>query len=219
MHLAILKRVGVVLIVVGLIDIAVMVYSVASGVSYSSSFNIFAVVAGIFLLRGSLRAASIIRLFATFLLTIFVLVPLVVLLLQPFDLTVTQMRLEPVTFLTAAVTLVVVIALLLWVVRELGRESVQTAFSNAGLKKRDMRNPAATGIALVVIVVGILFVMLNGKYRQVAETLAEQQLGPGYQFHLSSISTVSTGTGKSVSAIVTAWNDHEIRKISLHWNE
>ena len=71
-HTPILKRVGAVLLAVGLIDIAVMIYCIANRISYASSFSIFAVVAGIFLLRGSLRAASIVRRFAVFMLSGFV---------------------------------------------------------------------------------------------------------------------------------------------------
>ena len=59
-YVHILKRVGGVLLVVGLIDIGVMIYCAVNRISYSSSFNVFAVIAGIFLLRGSLGAASIV---------------------------------------------------------------------------------------------------------------------------------------------------------------
>jgi hypothetical protein len=70
-YLPVLKRVGLVLVVVGLIDIGIMIYCIAKKISYSSSFNIFAVVAGIFLIRGSLRAAGTVLWFATFYLTAF----------------------------------------------------------------------------------------------------------------------------------------------------
>jgi hypothetical protein len=42
----ILRRVGLALIVFGMLDIAVMIYCIANAVSYSSSFNVFAVLAG-----------------------------------------------------------------------------------------------------------------------------------------------------------------------------
>ena len=40
----VLKRVGVALIVFGAIDIGVMMYCIAHQISYSSSFNLFAVI-------------------------------------------------------------------------------------------------------------------------------------------------------------------------------
>ena len=48
----VLKRVGVALIVFGAIDIGVMMYCIAHQISYSSSFNLFAVISGIYLWRG-----------------------------------------------------------------------------------------------------------------------------------------------------------------------
>jgi hypothetical protein len=48
-HLQIMRRVGKVLIVVGLIDIGFMVYCIANRMGYSSSLNIFALAGGIFL--------------------------------------------------------------------------------------------------------------------------------------------------------------------------
>jgi hypothetical protein len=48
----ILHRVGLALFAFGLLDIAVMIYCLANAVSYSSSFNIFAVISGIYLWRG-----------------------------------------------------------------------------------------------------------------------------------------------------------------------
>jgi hypothetical protein len=53
-HTAILRKTGWVLVAVGLIDIAMMIYTISLGMSYSSSLNIFAVVAGLFLIGGKI---------------------------------------------------------------------------------------------------------------------------------------------------------------------
>lgn len=53
-----LRQAGAVLILVGIIDVLWMLYCViVRHVSYSSSINLFAIVAGIFIYRGSARAA------------------------------------------------------------------------------------------------------------------------------------------------------------------
>ena len=67
-HLQIMGRVGKVLIVVGLIDICLMVYCIANGKGYSSSLNIFALAGGIFLWRGSMRAARLVTRYSAFVL-------------------------------------------------------------------------------------------------------------------------------------------------------
>ena len=126
-HTPILKRVGAVLLAVGLIDIAVMIYCIANRISYSSSFNIFAVVAGIFLLRGSLRAASIVRWFSVFMLSGFVALLIAWPLMQPVGLTLTQIRLNPRTSIATFAFLAFVLGLLFWLARELGREPVLAA--------------------------------------------------------------------------------------------
>ena len=53
-HRSILARVGEVLLIVGVLDIGAMIYCIMKGISYASSFNIFAVWLGILLIRGSL---------------------------------------------------------------------------------------------------------------------------------------------------------------------
>jgi hypothetical protein len=62
-HQAILRRVGGVLVAIGLVDIAWMIYCIVHGISYRSSLNLFAVIAGVLLLRGSLRTAANVRWF------------------------------------------------------------------------------------------------------------------------------------------------------------
>jgi hypothetical protein len=62
----ILKRAGIVLVVVGLLDICALIYSIVNRTPYSSNLSVFAVIGGVFLLRGSLRAASLVQWFALF---------------------------------------------------------------------------------------------------------------------------------------------------------
>ena len=60
------RKVGIALLVIGILDIGYLIYSIINGFSYTSSFNIFAVVASIFLIRGNVIAALITRFFVTF---------------------------------------------------------------------------------------------------------------------------------------------------------
>ena len=68
-HLRILRRVGWALVIIGALDIGVMVYCIVNGMNYSSSLNVVAVGAGIFLLRGNLGAVRTVSWFSAFLLT------------------------------------------------------------------------------------------------------------------------------------------------------
>jgi hypothetical protein len=150
-HLLVLKRVGWLLLVVGLLDIGVMVYCIASGMAYSSSLNIFAVVGGAFLIRGSLRAAAIIRSLGAFMIAAFASVLLGSPLLQPLNLTLTQIRLSPLFAVQSLIVFTFFVGLLWWLTKELGSQSMLAAQAAAGRKLKSIRLPVAAGISLVVI--------------------------------------------------------------------
>ena len=108
----ILHRAGVVLLVVGAVDIAYMIWCLSTGASYSYSMTIPAVIAGVLLMRGSLKAATALIWIAA------ILLPMAVAsgamsLMQPLDLTMTELRLAPAARFGAALPLVIFCALLL----------------------------------------------------------------------------------------------------------
>lgn len=218
-HAPILKRVGTILLIVGLIDIAVMIYCIANRISYSSSFNIFAVIAGIFLLRGSLRAASLVRWIAVFMLAAFGGLLIVWPFMQPFSLTLMQLRLNPGTSFASFMLMAFTLGLLAWLIRELGRKPVLSARASAGRKQRDMRIPAAAGVGLVIVMNIFMAVLLGGESANRAKSIAEQQVGPGYRLHVSSLNIAKNNRGTFATGVVTAWNDSEIRDIPVHWEE
>lgn len=218
-HTRILKRTGGVLLAVGLIDVAVMVYCMANRIAYSSSFNLFAVVAGIFLLRGSLRAASVVRWLSVLMLSAFLTLLVAWPFMQPLDLTLTQLRLSPRASIQSAAFMAFVLALLLWLSRELGRAPIQAARTEAGRKTRDMRIPAAVGVGLVSIMGVLSALLLGGDSATRAMSIAEQQVGPGYRYHVSSLNIAKSNQGTIVSGVVTAWNEKEIKNIPVRWEE
>lgn len=218
-HMEILKRVGKVLIAIGLLDIAVMIYCIVKGISYSSSLNIFAVIAGVFLLRGSLRAVAVISWFGTFLVSAFTSMVILWPLFQPIELTLLQLKLTPISFSTSLAIGGGVLGLLFWVVRELRQESVQLARIKAGAKPISVKVPLIIGIILTVALAIGLRVMLNGETAKQGKLRAEKEVGQGYKFHVRSLNTMYNSQGKFVSSIVTAYNDKEIRLIPVKWEE
>jgi len=217
MHKTILKRVGTVLLLIGLLDIGVMAYCIANQISYSSSFNIFAIVAGIFLVRGSLKAAVYVRWFATFLLSGFLAMGIVSPFLQPFGLTLTQLKLNPGSTTAWLVGMILVLGLLLWIVRELGAESIQSAVIAAGVKLRNNTIAMAAGIGMVAITLAFTTALTHGVSGDRAKAEAVKLVGSGYSFHISSLSVQTHGNQTTGSAVVTAWNEKEIRAIQVHW--
>ena len=213
----ILKRVGIVLVAVGLADIGWMVYCIIHKMSYSSSLNLFAVIAGILLMRGSLGTAATIRWFGVFFLSAGIAMLFAWPTVQPIDLTLTQIRLNPLGFVGGAVFVVFVLTLFCWVITELGRAPVQVASEAAGVKRRNMRISAGLGVALVIGLGVSLHFFLGGESAERAKSIAENKIGPGYQLFVTSLRISSGGGKESASGVVTAWNDKEIRQVPVQW--
>jgi len=219
-HLQILKRTGSVLLTIGLIDIAVMVYCIVNRISYSSSFNIFGVIAGVFLLRGSLRAATIVRWFTVFSLASSVALIVALPFLQPVGLTLTEVRLGGPLYILAQLGFMTgAFALLFWLNHQLSRAPIQAAQAAMGRKAHDMRIPAAAGIGLVVIIAIVMSVVGSGDTAAKAKLLAEHQLCANYEYHLSSFKQFTNDKGSGVTAVVTAWNEEEVRNVSVKWED
>jgi hypothetical protein len=215
----ILKRAGFVLVAIGLIDVGWMIYCMINGISYSSSINIFAVIAGVLLIRGGLKTAGIVRWLALLAVSALVSVALVLPFLQPIDFWLAEIRFRTLSVVTSSVVMVALAAVLYWVARELGREPVQIARDAAGFKRRSARVPMLCGFGLVVLLSLMLAVFLNGESANRAKREAAKEVGPGFALHVTSLYINDSLRHKSVSAVVTAWNDKEVRDIQVHWEE
>lgn len=219
----ILRRVGWVLIVGGLIDIGFMVYCIVNRTSYSSSFSIFAVIAGIFLLKGSLKVTRIISMFMAFFIAAFVGVLVILPFLLPFDLLLISMKLAPATAVLRFIFVPAIMALLVWIYRELTSPTVRTAMDEAGVNYSSFwRKPARgfwIGGSLALLLLILLFLLMGGATADEAKQRVAAQLGEGYKFHVSSINISSGTNGKHVHAVVTAYNDTEIKDIVVEWSE
>jgi hypothetical protein len=218
-YLPILKRVGVVLIIVGMLDIGQMIYCIVHGIYYSSSLNIFALIAGIFLLRGSLRAARIVLSFAMFNLTLFGCLFVAWPLLVPPGLVLTAVRLYPLWSLISFVFVTALLGLSFWVVRKLRSEPVLAARIRSGHKIPSVRAAFLTSMTLVSIL-GLLSIFTSNSEKGLrAKRSAAAQVGPGYRYQVTSMSVVILNGVTEVSAIVTAWNNRQIRRIPVHCSE
>ena len=213
---AVLRRVGVVLVAVGLLDIGYMAYCIANNLNYSSSFNIFAVIAGIFLLRGNIAAVRLVTWFSAFMLAGFLGVVLILLpFLQPADLWITQFRISPTATVVSAGIGIAVIALLLWVYMQLRSPSVVQARVVVGHSASPPRLAFLVGVLLVIGLAVAMHFVMNGQSSSKAMQLAELQVGPGYKYHVAAMHW----SGGHVRATVTAYNEHEIKAVQVEWEQ
>jgi hypothetical protein len=219
----ILSNVGWVLIAIGVVDIGYMVYCISNQTNYSSSFNIFAVIAGVFLLRGSLKAARIISWFMAFSIAFFTGVLIVMPLLFPFDLLVAYVRHARASAISAIVFIPVLMALLVWIYRRLTSPAIREAMDEAQINRTPFwRNPARgfwIGGCLPLILVVFLSLLMSGSTADEAKRRAAAQVGDGYKFHVKSLNMSSGTRGKHVHAVVTAYNADEIKDVVVEWSE
>lgn len=218
-YMPILQKTGRVLVVIGLIDICVMIYCVANDISYSSSFNIFAVIAGILLIRGGLRTASAVRWYSTFMLSAAISLIVAWPFMQPPSLTLTQIRLNPGMSIVAIVAMPLMLWFLYWLSKELARQPVLDAIVAAGVRIRNVQTAIGFGVSLVILLAVIFSFTSGGETAERAKAIAMQQVGTGYSFYVGSMHTSYTSKGSSASVVVTAWNDREIKSIPVHWND
>jgi hypothetical protein len=218
-----LRVVGITLIVVGVLDIGWMMWCIAHKQGYSSSFNIFAVVAGILLMRGGLRTANVVAFFSAFMLGGFVGGFLGLPVLIPVGLVLAYLRLYPVFFLTDFLLTVCVLVLLGWIYRRLTASPILAAIAEKHPRYtsfwRRPRTGFYIGFGLVVILcVGLSF-MMRGATAEHAITQARQKVGEGYKFQVIFWSMQSSGGWSHYAALVTAYSQKEIKEIPIEWDE
>lgn len=217
-----LRRVGVVLCVVGAIDIAAMIYAISHAQSYSSSFNIFALIAGIFLIRGSLRAVRIVRLFAGFMAMGFWAIPIGLLVAVPHDLIATYLRITPTSSICLFVGFFAILQVLLWWVYAcLVAPDVEAAVQAQTPKSRfSFRHSGlVVGCLFMCLLLSITIFTLHSETAHEAVSRARDQVGNGYRFYMSGYSRVSTSNRTEVLANVVAYTDTTVQTLEIKWQE
>lgn len=213
---AVLKKVGLALVLIGLADIGLMVYCIYAGQLYSSSLNIFAVIAGIFLLRGHLGAARLVTWFSAFLLAGIVGIVLLVLpFAQPAGLWAAEFRISPIQTTIYFVMSLILLSLIFWVYRQLRSSSVVAALEDDGRPSRTPKLAFVLGSALVIVVAILFQLYLNGSSGTKAVQLAKAKFGDAYQYHPTAIQW----SGGHTSATLSAYNDHELKTVSVEWQD
>jgi hypothetical protein len=212
---AILKRVGLVLIAVGLCDIIFMIYCVSQGQRYSSSFNIFAVIAGVFLLKGNLTAVRYVTFFTAFMLTGLIGLACIGPFVFPSGMWVAGMRFHPVALTASVLVGGGVIVLLAWVYQQLRRSPVLEARKFSGQSVGRPSTAFSAGVALVIIAMVTSYFTFRGSNGIKAVELARAKYGSGYSYFVTSI----RWSGEHVAAQLHAYNDSEERSVEVKWDQ
>jgi heme A synthase len=177
------KNAGITLLVIGILDIGFMVYCIANNINYSSSLNIFAVIAGIFLIKRSASTARIVRWLTVFFAIALVCATIALFFITPFDLQITQLRLNPLPIISQLLLSIILMAALVWIHLQLSTPDALNILRQAGYKTDKPISAYIAGCVLSVLVLTFLAMFMNGESAQKAKTLAQKQLGSEYQYH------------------------------------
>ncbi|BAY89926.1 MULTISPECIES: hypothetical protein [unclassified Tolypothrix] len=213
---AILKQVGIVLIAMGMLDLMYMVYRVftvgsnASDQSYSSP-GILIVVAGVYLIRGSLRTANIVRWIAAFGIASGLGSILMRSFSTPIALLTLEFRLEPSGFSMWYLSRIVETAVAYWIYRQLSAAPVMSVSRNSSLAVSIPKQAFFLGAGLTVLMPILLYITGDGLLGRKAVTLARAKYGTSYNYHVTALRWSS----KNVSANITAYNDKEIKTVRV----
>jgi len=214
----ILRRSGAVLLGAGAVDLAWLALRIGTGNDFSYSMALPAMLGGALLWRGSLQAAFYLSWIAGVLLPIAV-AGGVIALLQPVDLTLTELRLDPLGTIACALPLVLFCAVVYWLREELQRQPVRAAFLAAG------RRPPAVHLALGVGVVIALLALVGhqlGRHDGMADKavlLAQQKHGTDFHYHARLVKARDGAPGQLMQATVLAWRADRIDTVHVSWQE
>ena len=218
------KKVGGVLIAIGILDIGLMVYCILHNQSYGSSLNIFAVIAGVLLYRGGLRTARILRVFSAFFGAGLCALLFWAIIRLPKDLLLLYIKLQPRLLLYALLASCLLI-LPMWVYRRLSVQEVLDTIDE-GLKKPTPwhLNPK-TGVISGLGVFIVLTIMTSTTAQKCSDAkaldIAVKQVGAGYKFYVSGYAINwhqdSSGAHSCYRYNIVAYNENEIKNVSVTW--
>jgi uncharacterized membrane protein len=217
---AILKQVGIVAIAIGILDIMYMVYRVSANLRQSpdgsySSPGILIVVVGIYLMRGSLRMANIVRWIAAFWIANGVGSILMRSCSTPFALSVLEFRLDPHGVLMWYLSRIVETAVTYWMYKKLSAEPIIFASLNSGHHVSIPKQAFFLGAGLTVLMPILSYITGDGVLGRKAVNLARAKYGAGYKYHVTALNRSRSMSRETVSANITAYNDREIKPVRV----
>ena len=217
MHKPILRRVGLVLLVASLLQIAWTITVAIDSHRFYFDFTVMA--ASIALLSGSLSAAHFIRRLAAFGVGASLCYAAFWIATEPLSLILARLRLQAPQTLTDIGSYVLTAALCTWSVRELSRPEIMADAPNHRLAWVTPRLAFAGGIGFCVLLGAALVPFAYGETGARAVRDANARLRPSFRYHLSGLGVEYGGGITHFSGTVVAWNDLAVVELPFAWDE
>jgi hypothetical protein len=217
MHKTILRRVGLVLVLANLVQLAWTAYLATR--TYSFSFDFTFLVAGIAMMFGSLSFAHFIRRIAAFLLGAMLAFAAYWIVASPPSLLLAELRLQTWETLGELASYILDVLFCAWTVRELSRPEILSDAPNHSFAWITPKVAFAGGAALLLALGAFLLPLGYGETGARAVREASAGLGPSFRYHLTALSIDYENGTKHVSGMVMAWNDLAVVEVPFAWDE
>lgn len=139
--------------------------------------------------------------------------------IQPWDLSLTQFRLFPVDSFGFLVFFMLQIALMAWAVHTLSIPEIIQLQPKTRFFQMFLRNPIPVGLSTACIFVWGIHASLNGETAQQGLERAKRELGSGFNYAVTHVTTGKSKYGQRRIVFVTAWTQKEIIVIEENWND
>ena len=207
------RKVGYALLIAGILDICLMIWAISNKQGYSSSFNIFAVIAGIFLIKGSVKTARIVRWFSAFLLLAFGALLIIYPMIMPIDLLIVQFKLNATNILLSLMFSSVLLGFIFWVYKQLSNQESLASLEAAGYKTGKPKSALYVVVGMFIIGLAMVIPAFTGESATKALMLAKEQYDPDYKYHLTNLNF----SGDHVNAIIIAYNNETVQNVKVEW--
>lgn len=207
------RKVGYALIVVGILDIGLMIWAISNEQSYSSSLNIFAVIAGIFLIKGSVKTARIVRWISSFSLIAFGALLVIYPLMMPIDLLIVQFKLNTSNILLSLLLSSALLGFIFWVYKQLSNQESLSSLEAAGYKTGKPKSALYVVVGILILGLAMVIPAFTGESATKALMLAKEQYGPDYKYHLTNLNF----SGDQINAIIIAYNNESVQNVKVGW--
>ena len=219
---AVLMPVSLVLLAVGLLDGATILYSAWTGKAYTSNFYVFALIGAIFLGRGNLFAASVATVAAAFFISALVGMAAIIPVYMPQALIHCYLQQAPGPIIGSMVRSGLMIVLLIWILRRLRHPVVLRALAESGAKPADAWKKPAVGFMLgflVPLVNALSFASMQGSsVGRMAVTEAQKQANVGEHLYLLNVGPATSSDARGQAAAdLLVYTDTTLRPLHIVW--
>ncbi len=211
-----LKKVGLSLIIVGLIDIGILTICLFQGIPYFSSFNFFALISGLILIKSvNVKFGRIIGTISSFLITVLLGIILILLIHVPFRFWITYAEYKLENLMLIISFFVINLSYLVWINLKLTgkKASAITPENNNRIADFFLKTSSGyiMGCFLVLLLLIITVFIYKNENTKFAIKKAKNHFSTDYDYFVSSYQTVN-----GVSEItITAFNDSKIESFEI----